>query len=368
MKHGWLAALLWLSFCASTQAAEPAQAVSGRSAPVQIWTDAATLRGVPRQDSAWTAVDRWAARAQPIVLHHRDGQGDITLLAATYQAIAENDTRRQARLRRVLLRAPGSERIPHPSHGDGESLALARNLPALVISANLLDLRQAEPDANAEFSAWLRACLHDRIGRQRRSLVSTHEQRPNNWGTHAGAARIAIALYLNDRAELERAARVLRGWLGEGEPWSAFRFRDRTWQADPARPLGINAAGAQRYGHNLDGVIGDDQRRAGAFAWPPPHTNYAWEALQGAVLQAQFLSDNGYPAWAWGDAALLRAVRWLIDTANYPPTGDDLWLMPLIDRAYGTRYSQRFPDPEQRPGKSVGFTRLTHPPAVPAPR
>ena len=32
------------------------------------------------------------------------------------------------------------------------------------------------------------------------TLVSTHENRPNNWGTHAGAARAAVARYLGDSA------------------------------------------------------------------------------------------------------------------------------------------------------------------------
>ena len=46
------------------------------------------------------------------------------------------------------------------------------------------------------------------------TLRGTHEQRPNNWGTHAGAARAAVALYLGDTAELSRTATVFRGWLG----------------------------------------------------------------------------------------------------------------------------------------------------------
>ena len=77
----------------------------------------------------------------------------------------------------------------------------------------------------------------------RRTLVSTHEDRPNNWGTHAGAARAAIAAYLGDSAQLARTALVFRGYLGDRAAYAGFEFGDLSWQCDPAAgPSGINPA------------------------------------------------------------------------------------------------------------------------------
>src|SRR6185436_3561741 len=121
------------------------------------------------------------------------------------------------------------------------------------------------------------------------TLRSTHEKRPNNWGTHAGASRAAVAVYLGDQAELDRCAQVFKGWLRDRSAYAGFEYGDVSWQADPSHPVGINPRGATKSGHNIDGVLPDDQRRAGGFTWPPPKENYVWEALQGALLAALVL-------------------------------------------------------------------------------
>jgi hypothetical protein len=93
--------------------------------------------------------------------------------------------------------------------------------------------------------------------------------------------------------------------------------------------------------------------------WPPPKENYVWEALQGAVVQAQLLSRTaiGYGlAWQWEEQALLRAVRWLHDVCKYPASGDDRWIPWLVNRAYGTS----FPAGVGSVGKNMGFTDWTH--------
>ena len=84
---------------------------------------------------------------------------------------------------------------------------------------------------------------------------------------------------------------------------------------------------------------------AGAFAWPPTYTGYAWEALQGAMLQADLLRGAGYDAWNWSDRALLRATRFLYARAGWAADGDDEWQPWLIDRRYGSALSSRRPGP-----------------------
>ena len=124
----------------------------------------------------------------------------------------------------------------------GETLALGRELAAYVIAADLIGLRAADPALDATFRAWLTQVLDRRLT-DGNSLTETHERRPNNWGTHAGASRAAAAVYLGDSAELARVATVFRGWLGERSAYAGFSYGDLWWQSNPSQPVGINPRG-----------------------------------------------------------------------------------------------------------------------------
>lgn len=237
----------------------------------------------------------------------------------------------------------------------GRTLALGRNLAAFVIAADLVGL---PPEEDVLFRAWLEEVTTEPMT-EGINLIWTHENRPNNWGTHAGASRAAVAVYLGDRDELDRIAQVFKGYLGDRNSYAGFKYGDLYWQADPARPVGINPKGATIQGHNVDGVLPDDQRRAaaGEFTWPPPKENYVYEGLQGALLQAVILSRAGYDVWNWEDKALLRAFTWLHDVADFPAEGDDLWQPFIVNHYYGTN----FPTPAtSRSGKNVARTCWTH--------
>jgi hypothetical protein len=56
-----------------------------------------------------------------------------------------------------------------------------------------------------------------------RTLISTHEQRPNNWGTHAGASRVAASAHIGDDADVARAAAVFKGFLGDRASYAGFK-------------------------------------------------------------------------------------------------------------------------------------------------
>jgi hypothetical protein len=237
------------------------------------------------------------------------------------------------------------------------TLALGRELAAYVIAADLVGLPEED---DRLFREWLRRVRHREL--EGRTLISTHEKRPNNWGTHAGASRMAVAAYLGDSEDLERAAAVFHGWLGDRAVYDGFRYRDLWWQARPETPVGINPPGASKEGHSIDGVLPDDQRRAGRFRWPPPRENYVYGALQGALAQAVILHNAGYPVWSWEERALLRAFVWLHEQAGFPAGGDDTWQPHVVNFYYGTRFPAPVPS---RPGKNVGWTDWTHaaPPA-----
>jgi hypothetical protein len=91
--------------------------------------------------------------------------------------------------------------------------------------------------------------------------------------------------------------------------------------------------------------------------WPPPRENYVWEALQGAVAQAVILHRAGHDAFDWGDRALLRAVEWLHQHAQYPAEGDDEWVPHVINHFYGTDFPAPLP---ANPGKNIAWTDWTH--------
>jgi hypothetical protein len=231
------------------------------------------------------------------------------------------------------------------------ALAVARELPAYVISADLVGHR--EPG----FVAWVDKVRRAPMTGGPATLIASHEQRPNNWGTHAGSARAACAVYLGDTADLERCAKVFRGWLGDRTSYASFEYGDLWWQATPAAPVGINVKGSTIQGHPVDGVLPDDQRRGGPFVWPPPKENYVWEALQGAVVCAEILARAGYLTFEYSDHALLRAVTWLHEQAHFPAEGDDTFLPHIINYRYGTSFPAPIPS---TPGKNVGFTDWTH--------
>jgi len=237
----------------------------------------------------------------------------------------------------------------------GKCLAFGRNLAGYVIAADLVGL---PAEADVRFRVWLRSALSEPL--EGRTLRWVHEDRPNNWGTHAGASRAAVAAYLGDDAELERVAAIFKGWLGDRACYAGFRYRDRSWQLDGEQPVGINAKDAVKLfagvPRSIDGVLPDDQRRSGPFTWPPPKENYVYEALQGALAQAVILHRAGYDVWNWQDRALLRAFTWLHEQADYPAPGDDSWEPHVINHFYGTDFPAPVP---AQPGKNVGWTDWT---------
>ena len=241
---------------------------------------------------------------------------------------------------------------------NGRSLALGRELAAYVIAADLIGLKSHDAALDQQFRAKLAQLRTTSTSGGPKNLVECHELRPNNWGTMCGASRVAIAAYLGDKAELDRAAKVLRGYLGDRSAYAGFKYGETSWQCDPSKPVGINPKGCTKGGISLDGVMPDDQRRGGTFAGKATKESYAWEGMQGLITQAYLLSRQGYDVWNWSDRAIFRAVNWLHTQAKYPAEGDDQWQPHLINHVYGTDFPATTGG--ARPGKIAGFTDWTH--------
>jgi hypothetical protein len=334
-----------------TPALATTPAPTATPAPVAAVTSVLVSRSdvssLPTSGAAWTALKARAdaTLGTPDIANQDDGTDIGVLARALVYARTGSSSYRSSALAGIRA-AVGTE-------AGGRTLALGRNLPGYVIAADLISLRTLDPAFDQDvFRPWLRSLLTETL--DGRTLRSTHEDRPNNWGTHAGAARAAIAAYLGDATEMARVAKVFRGWTGDRAAYAGFSFgTDLSWQCDPDHPVAVNPTGCSRDGIALDGALPDEMRRGGSLTWPPTPTDYAWEGLQGALLQAEILSQHGYDAWGWSNGALLRAVRFLYERAGWPATGDDEWQPWLIDARYGT--SLRGPAPA-RTGKNFGFT------------
>jgi hypothetical protein len=314
-----------------------------------VWVTPQELASRPTSGPAWQQLRNAASRLPGVAdIADQKSDHDIDALAAALVYARTGDRAARAAAARAVLSAIGTER-------GGRTLALGRNLASYVIAADLAGLASFDRAGDRRFRAWLSVVRDEQL--DGKTLISTHDVRPNNWGTMAGASRIAADLYLGDRADLARAARVFAGWLGDRSVYSAFRYKDTSWQADPLRPVGINPPGAVRDGLDVDGALPDDMRRGCPLQPVPCPTVYAWEALQGAIVQADLLSRHGYPAWSWGDSALLRAAQFL-DRLNarfggWWATGDDSWQPFVLNHAYGTALPASGP---ARPGKILGWT------------
>ncbi|GEM_PF-709298 len=310
--------------------------------PVGIWTSAAEINVLPISGLSWEQLKREAdAPLSPPNLSDNEDDSNVAVLAKALVYARTGEEKYRQGVIAACMAAIGTEQ-------GGRTLALGRELMAYVLAADLVGL---PPTEEATFRNWLRQMLTLNLSGQ--SLRSTHERRPNNWGTHCGATRAAIARYLGDATELERTARIFKGWLGDRNTYAEFSYGNLDWQADQNAPVGINPLGATIQGRSVDGVLPDDQRRGGGFIWPPQKVNYVYGALQGALMQATILYRAGYDVWNWENQALLRAFNWLHNEASYPAHGDDEWLSHIINYYYKKNFPAAIP---AKPGKNAGWT------------
>lgn len=366
----------------------PAQPADDSTADVPqprtyIWLSPAEIRALPitgdldcdtRCRGAWRLLNRGAteAYAPPNVADVDEDTGTVALAKALV-AVRLGDSEQAAALKDEVVTLLG---LAIGTEAGANALAVGRRLVAYVIAADIIDLSLIRPTFDEIiFRPWLRSLLEREF--EGRTLRSCHEERPNNWGTHCGASRITIAAYLDDRLEMAHAAGVFKGWLGDRQSYAGFKFNPEafSWMSDACQaatldcqPTPVNPQGTIVSGHNVDGVVVDDQRRASGFIWPPTYTIYSYGALGGAVVQAGILQRFGFDAWQWGNQALRRAVEWMFYEGDGKPkwdTCDDQnkrYVLDLVDHAYGSNFLSRMncsPEPS-REGRNIGWTSWTH--------
>lgn len=316
-----------------------------------IWMSQAEIMQLPMNGTAWDNLKSKANGSWGTPnLQDISGNHDVYTLAGALYYARTGDNNMRTKIANAIMSIIGTE-----NGGDGRTLGPSRNIVSYIIAADLINLATYDAGKNNTFKTYLTMLLNKTL--DSKTIKTTHNIRPNNWGTHAGAARVAIDRYTGDTTDLALAANVFKGWLGNRTAYNSFDFGDLWWQSDPTHPVAINPVNATIQGHNVDGVLPDDQRRAGGFTWPPQKENYTWEALQGASVQAQLLSRAAYDVWNWSDKAMLRAVTWLYNVNGYRPEGDDVFIPWIINKAYKTSFATISP---VAIGKNMSFTDWTH--------
>jgi hypothetical protein len=358
VRGGWQRWALALGAVTAVLAlSAPAAGAAGPLLP-GLWLTSAEIARLPEHGAAWQQLRQVANEPMGHAnLSDQDSTHDTHVLAAALVYARTGEERFRVKAAAGIMDAIDTER-------GGRTLSLARGLVSYVVAADLIDMRRTDPDRERVFAAWLSRVRRERLKpASRPTLILTHERAPNNWGAHAGASRIAADIYLGDTRDLARAAAVFKGYLGDQATYHAFRYGDDlSWQADRKHPVGVDPPGARRAGRSIDGALPDDMRRGCSARFPPCPTLYPWEAMQGAVVQAELLSRQGYDAWNWGHQALRRAATFLYGlhgryrAQQWGAPAGDAWIPWLLNARYGSHFPTVEPAP---PGKGMGFTDWT---------
>jgi hypothetical protein len=264
----------------------------------------------------------------------------VDLLAKAFVAARLNDNTLKGVVR------DGLRATTLAGRDNNDVLATLRQLQTYVIAADIIQLSIFDPAFDASFRTWLNTERNHNYagGGGGGSVISVHNFKPNNFGTHAGASRIAAALYLGDTSDFQAAANVWEGWVTGNDALLPLDYNWHTydWHADVANPQGINPLGATRNGNRLDGVIPEDQERCGNYSWPPCATNYVHGAMDGTLLSFWMMSRKGYDSWNWSNQATLRQYQWKIEVGQ-PAYNGFRWQVPVINKVYGTAYGDADP-------------------------
>ena len=326
-----------------------------------IWISTKEIMSLPTSGSHWEELVSAANQLPGAVAEGGHGSThDVLTMAAAMVAVRLEDQDRRRVVANEILEA-----VNNQVENEGNSLSLTRTLTGYILAADIIDLDHFDPSIDAQFRAWLEHVVYQ-LKLDGKTQIEKH-YKANNHGTQAAVVRLAADLYLGKMDDFADAAEVLKAWLGDPSTFSGeFNWGNHCWQADANHHVGINRKGSSMIIagvlRDVDGVQPDEQRRSGCPGdkWPPPEDVHVWGGLQGIVGQMHILSRYGYDAWNWGDQAALRAVSWQHDPArgDAPASGDDLFILPMIDCAYGTNF---WNGQTVDYGKQVGWTAWTQP-------
>lgn len=242
--------------------------------------------------------------------------------------------------------------LPKASLSGARVLSVGRQLGGYAQAADVIGYR------DAAFTSWIGSMRTKDLGGHGRwtAISQTSEDSASNWGAWAMATRISISSYLGDKADLERAAAVFRGFTGERASYAGFRKTndfDPTWACGGQQWVPINPASC---GGRGGAIVEDISRSSGSYpSVDDTGLTYSWEVLGGATMSAHILEQAGYAdVWTWGDKALLRAAQFLEENGGYPVQYTVNQYIPhMINNAYEVNLG---PVREAGYGRQFGFT------------
>jgi hypothetical protein len=333
------------------------------NAQTGLWSSEAELKKNPVSGPAWDAVKSAAdVDFSKPVISNNNSNDDVNCLAASIVFARTGD---QLYKERVIAALEYLVSRGNPGFDSNGILTWCRNTGAYALAADLTGYR------TPQFEKWLRNMVetYRDSSNHNNTIEEIFYRRANNWGTQAFGTLCAVYGYLRDSAKL---VKIRNYWIQmvTGPNPGATYGSDISWQADQNDLRLINPKGSVKNGLNIDGIMPDDMRRNGPFSNPPPKsvTSYHWEALQGIISGARILGryDPALSIWETGDKAILRAVKiletdWRRDFnnngSNWAAIGDDSWMLPFIDAAYGTDFSKNAFDPQDiwKHGKNAGW-------------
>jgi hypothetical protein len=335
---------------------------------VGLWSSIAELKQIPMSGPAWEAVQTAANIdfSKPVI-NNNNSNDDVNCLAASIVYARTGD---QLYKERVVKALEYNVVNGNPGFDSNGILTWCRNTGAYALAADMIGYR------TPQLETWFRnmAETYRDPSNHNNTIEEIFYRRANNWGTQAFGTLCAVYGYLRDSLKLE-AIRNYWVQMVKGPNPGATYGSDISWHADQNNLRLINPKGSVKDGLNIDGILPDDMRRNGPFSNPPPKsiTSYHWEVLQGIISGARILErfDPKLSIWETGDKAILRAVTilevdWRRDFngegSNWAASGDDAWMLPFIDAAYGTDFTKNAFDTSTlwSHGKNAGWAYVLH--------
>jgi hypothetical protein len=285
-------------------------------------------------------------------LKNQDNKQDVYALAGALVYARTGDATLRAKVRDAIIAAKRTLDESSEWQERSSVLSSGRQLGGYVIAADLINLRSFDPSADNEFRTWLSAIRTTNIGTHGRwkSITYTCENAAANWSTFACASRIAASLYLGDTADVQRAASIIRAFLGERSYYPAnapgqngyfMHTADyqTSWACNESTWTAVNPACAKS-GVNLDGVLVEDVSRGGPCCTPVgAGISYSWEALQGLYVSAELLYRTGAYGnpYQWSNQALKRSMDFM-QRSGWGITSVATYVPWMANRRYNTSY------------------------------
>lgn len=264
----------------------PAPTPAPTPPPAGILVSPAELAALPRSGPAWDAMLAAANATWPAPnLVDMNGHHQLDVLAAAF-------TGQTTKARNGIAAA-----LPTFNAGtENGALSMGRQLPTYVIAADVIGLRSLDSALDATFRADLAAWRDNTVGTHPRwsKLSATFADSSNNWGTHAGAAVIAIDAYLG--RSLAADYDLFREFVGT-KAIVAPHF-PRPAIAEPSWVVNASAPWIpvqQAAGDPRDGAVTEDAWRDSPY--PNVNAMYVMDSAQALALQAEILSRAGFAAW-----------------------------------------------------------------------